>query len=251
MLDVQVNSGKQYANQYAKVEGQLQLHGWGTKRRVVIVNQRIRGGIARKRRVDGKQRRLDLAGLSVREWDRLRESAVMVTDVVNPIEVIGQLCRDRADCENGIDELKNQWGMSRFTTQEINHCQTTARACTLTYNWWSLYCRAANPRARMEAITSRLLLLAVVGKAASLAGQTTLCLTPMLGKTSILTSLITNIRGLAACQGHCGAVRHGRSLGGADALRERQNRADTWAVQASRCPAGYGVIAGFRISSNC
>ena len=49
------------------VEDQLQLHGWSKKRRVVIVRQRIRGGIARERRVDGKQLRLDLAGPSVHE----------------------------------------------------------------------------------------------------------------------------------------------------------------------------------------
>lgn len=36
------------------VEAQLQLHGWSKKRRVVIVRQRIRGGIARERRVDGQ-----------------------------------------------------------------------------------------------------------------------------------------------------------------------------------------------------
>ena len=35
------------------VEDQLQLHGWSKKRRVVIVRQRILGGIARERRVDG------------------------------------------------------------------------------------------------------------------------------------------------------------------------------------------------------
>jgi hypothetical protein len=44
------------------VEASLQLHGWSRKRRVVIVRQRIRGGIARERRVDGKQLKLDLAG---------------------------------------------------------------------------------------------------------------------------------------------------------------------------------------------
>ena len=55
------------------VEDQLQLHGWSKRRRVVIVRQRIRGGIARQRRVDGKQLRLDLAGPSVHEGDRLWE----------------------------------------------------------------------------------------------------------------------------------------------------------------------------------
>ncbi len=34
------------------VEDQLQLHGWSKKRRVVIVRQRIKGGIARERRID-------------------------------------------------------------------------------------------------------------------------------------------------------------------------------------------------------
>jgi hypothetical protein len=40
--------------------------------------------------------------------------------------------------------------------------------------WWRRYCRAAHPAAWMEAITSRPLLLAAVGKATSHAGQTCL-----------------------------------------------------------------------------
>ena len=175
------------------VEDWLQLHGWSKKRRVVVVRQRIKGGIARERRVDGKQLKLDLAGPSVHEGERLWEYAVMVTDAAFPIEAIGQLYRDRADCENGFDELKNQWGLGGFTTQDINRCQTTARACALVYNWWSWYCRAANPKARMEAVTSRPLLLAAVGRAAHSGGQTTLYLTPMHGKAHLLKSLIANI----------------------------------------------------------
>jgi len=176
------------------VQAQLQLHGWSKARRVVIVRQRIRGGIARERTLDGKQLRLDLSGDSVHEGQRLWEYSVMVTDVAYPIEAIGQLYRDRADCENGFDELKNQWGMSGFTTQDINRCQTTARACALVYNWWSWYCRTAHPSARMEAITSRPLLLAAVGTATSHAGQTTLYLTPMHGKVNVLKSMIANIQ---------------------------------------------------------
>jgi Transposase DDE domain len=159
----------------------------------VIVRQRIRGGIARERRVDGSQQlKLDLQP-SVHEGDRLWEYAVLVTDVNYPIEAIGQLYRDRADAENGFDELKNQWGLSGFTTHDIARCQTTARACALVYNWWSWYCRAAHPMARMEAITSRPLLLAAVGKAASHAGQTTLYLTPLHAKADLLKSLVANI----------------------------------------------------------
>jgi len=156
------------------------------------IRQRIRGGIARERRIDGKELRLDLPAASVYPaGDRLWEYAVLVTDVAYPLEAIGQLHRDRADAENAFDELKNQWGLSGFTTQDINRCQTTARACALVYNWWSWYCRAAHPTARMEAITSRP--LPGVAKASNHAGQTTLYLTPLHAKAQLTRSLIANV----------------------------------------------------------
>jgi Transposase DDE domain len=156
------------------VEDHLQLLGWSKQRWVVVVRQRIEGSIARERRVDGKQLKLDLADPGVHEGERLWECAVMVTDARVPIEAIGQLYRDRAACENGFGELKNQWGLIGFTTQDINRCQTTARSRAPVCNWWSWYCRAANPSARMEAITSRPLLLAAVERATHSGGHTTL-----------------------------------------------------------------------------
>jgi len=65
------------------VEDQLQFHGWSKLRRVVVVRQRIKVGIARERRVDGKQLKLDLAGPSVHEGERLWEYAVMVPDAAS------------------------------------------------------------------------------------------------------------------------------------------------------------------------
>jgi Transposase DDE domain group 1 len=175
------------------VQAQLQLHGWSRRRRVVIVRQRIRGGLVRERRVDGKQLRLDLTGDNVLQGDRLWDYAVLVTDVSYPLEAIGQLYRDRADAENAFDELKNQWGLGGFTTQDMGRCQTVARSCALIYNWWSWYCRAANPQGRLEAITSRPLLLAAVGRATSHANQTRLVLTPMHGRADVMKRLITNV----------------------------------------------------------
>lgn len=131
------------------VEAQLQLHGWSAKRRVDIVRQRIRDGIARERRVDGKQLRLGLAGPSVHESDKLWESAVFVTDVAYPLESIAQFYRDCADAEQAFDELTNQWRLGAFTAQDINRCQTVARACALVCNWWSCCCRAAHPKRRL------------------------------------------------------------------------------------------------------
>jgi hypothetical protein len=176
------------------IEGQVRLQGWSRTRRVVIVRQRVRGGIARERRIDqGRQLQLELEPAVFQAGDKLWEYAVLVTDVSYPIESVAQLYRDRADAENAFDELKNQWGLSGFTTQDINRCQTMARACALVYNWWSWYCRAAHPQARMEAITSRPLLLAAVGKAVNHANQTTLYLTPLHGKAQVLKTLIANI----------------------------------------------------------
>jgi hypothetical protein len=195
------------------LEGQLRLHGWSKTRRVVLVRQRVRGGFARERRIDARQLKLDLQPAVFEAGDKLWEYAVLVTDVQYPLEAVGQLYRDRADAENGFDELKNQWGLSGFTTQDINRCQTTARACALVYNWWSWYCRAAHPTARMEAITSRPLLLAAVGKAANHAGRTTLYLTPLHGKAKALKSLLANIGA---------ALRHVR------ATAEQFRHADPW-----------------------
>jgi len=41
---------------------------------------------------------------------KLWEYTVLVTNTDYSLEALGQLYRDRADCENGFDKLKNQWG---------------------------------------------------------------------------------------------------------------------------------------------
>jgi len=78
-----------------------------------------------------------------------------VTNADYPLEAMGQLYRDRADCENGFDELKNQWGWGGYTTHDIERSNLSARAGALIYNWWGWYVRLAHPKTRLEAITSR------------------------------------------------------------------------------------------------
>jgi hypothetical protein len=77
---------------------------------------------------------------------------VQATNVSYDIAAVGQLYRD---CENGFDELTNQWGWGDFTTQDMHRSQVTAQAMALVYNWWSWCVRAANPKTRREALTSR------------------------------------------------------------------------------------------------
>lgn len=74
---------------------------------------------------------------------------------------------------------------------------------TLVHKWWSWYCRATKPGARMEAITSRALLPVSVGRAVKHTGQTTLYLTSMYRAKDKLVVLIANIR---AALGHARTV---------------------------------------------
>jgi len=86
-------------------------------------------------------------------------------------------CDTAGDAENTFDELKNQWGWGGFTTQDLHRCQLSARAVALIYNWWSLFVRLANPKSRLEAITSRPWLMSAVGRKTEHSGQTTLTIT--------------------------------------------------------------------------
>ena len=175
---------------WSAVEDTLKLAGWDKSRRVVVLRRKAKSDVALSRNSAEGQMELLLPDQDVELW----EYAVLVTNSGYMLESMAQLYRDRADAENGFDELKNQWGWGGFTTQDIERCQTSARAVALVYNWWSWYCRAAKPEARMEAITSRALLLAAVGRATKHAGQTTLYLTPMHAAKTTLMLLIANIR---------------------------------------------------------
>ena len=161
---------------------------------MVVLRRRILHDVALTARHDDGQLVLALPHDSVEDSAQLWEYTVLVSNAAYDIAAIGQLYRDRCDCENGFDELKNQWGWGGFTTQDMHRSQITARAVALVYNWWSWYVRAAHPHARREALTSRPLLLAAVGRATSHADQTTLYLTPMHAQTGLIKSMIANVR---------------------------------------------------------
>lgn len=156
------------------VEATLRLSGWSRTRRVVVLRRRVQGRVVAEIKTDEAQTLLfaDTAD-DVKLW----EYAVLVTNTDYTLEAIGQLYRDRADGENGFDELKNQWGWGGYTTHDLERCNLSARAVALIYNWWSWYVRLAHPKARREAITSRPLLLAGVARLTQHAGQSRLLIT--------------------------------------------------------------------------
>jgi hypothetical protein len=180
------------------IEDELRLSGWSKARRVVVLRRRIKHDIAltgkkRGQNEANEQLVLALPHDEVQDSAQVWEYTVLATNVTYDLAAIGQLYRDRCDCENGFDELKNQWGWGGFTTQDMHRSQVTARAVALVYNWWSWYVRAANPQARREALTSRPLLLAAVGRATSSGNQTTLYLTPMHAEAGLIKSMIANV----------------------------------------------------------
>lgn len=195
---------------WSAVETTIKLSGWNGERRVVILRRPVKQDLALTRRI---KRQMEL--LLTDEAIQAYEYAVLVTNTEYDLHAIAQLYRDRADCENGFDELKNQWGWGGFTTQDIERCQTAARSVALVYNWWSWYCRTAKPDARMEAITSRPLLLAGVGRAVKHAGQTTLYLTAMHAASQHLMNLIANIH---------------NALAHVKAVAEQLHKVDRWHV---------------------
>ncbi|MDP2792642.1 MAG: transposase [Sulfurisoma sp.] len=174
------------------VESELRLTGWSRARRVVVLRRRVKGSLAAETGGEGQQQELHFVDSS--DKVKLWEYAVLVTNSDYTLEAMGQLYRDRADCENGFDELKNQWGWGGYTTHDLERCNLSARAVALVYNWWSWYVRLAHPKTRLEAITSRPMLLSGVARLTQHAGQSRLLLTLTHAAGDQIKAMIANIR---------------------------------------------------------
>jgi len=145
-------------------EDELRLSGWSTKRRVIVMRRQRKADLVLEQKSKSQKGQMDLLFIDENEPIKSWEYAVLVSNAGYELAQIGQLYRDRADCENGFDEIKNQWGWGGYSTQDIERCALSARAVALVYNWWSWYVRLANPKSRLEAKTSRPQLLSAVGR---------------------------------------------------------------------------------------
>jgi Transposase DDE domain group 1 len=161
-------------------DGKLRLEGWSRHRRIVILRRRTARSLAVSDKDANGQLRLSFAEID--GGGEVWEYAVLVTSLASEILSIGQLYRDRADCENGFDELKNHWGWGGFTTHDLKRCRLMAAAVALVFNWWNLFVRLADPNHHREAITSRPLLLQAIGRQTNHAGRTTLTVTSTHGE---------------------------------------------------------------------
>jgi hypothetical protein len=182
------------------VEASLRLTGWTRERRVIVLRRPIRGAVLLKKTEASGQ--MMFAQIETMEGVKKYEYVVLVTSLSDPIGTIAQHYRDRADAENVIDELKNQWSWCGFTTCDLKRCQIMARMGALIYNWWSLFVRLAIPERHAEAVTSRPLLLYAVGKKTEHAGQTRVTITSTHAEADairkVLNGLTTFFRWLRA-----------------------------------------------------
>ena len=108
---------------------------------------------------------------------------------------VAQAYRDRADTENMFDELKNQWGWTGFSTQDLKRSQLMARMVALIFNWWSLFTRIASGDKHGEAITTRPLFLEGIARHTRHAQQNRLSLSSLHAKARQIAHLLSNISG--------------------------------------------------------
>ena len=175
------------------VESQLTLMGWSLSRRVVLLRKKLSTERLLSQKKSNKQGQLELffdgseADVSGYEYQ------VLVTNLSDSICTIAQHYRDRSDCENNFDELKNQWGWGGYTTTDLHRCRLMSKITALIYNWWNIFTRLANPATHLEAVTSRPLLLNAVAKQTSHAGQTKLTITSMHSKANSASLILKKI----------------------------------------------------------
>jgi len=168
-------------------EDSLQLVGWEKERRVVIIRRRLSKDMVAVEYNSSGQQEMDF--VDGPEDIRLYEYSVLVTDLEDDLVTLFYHYRDRADCENNFDEMKNQWGWGGYATQDIKSCQFMSRMIALIYNWWNLFVRLAIPDKHHEAITSRPLLLSSIGRLTESKRQRKMIITSTHGDINKLKSI--------------------------------------------------------------
>ena len=173
-------------------EAELKLSTWDRSRRVVLVRRQLKSPTNLVVE-HGQSEQLSLSFVEGPENIKIFEYSVLVTNLDDEMMSIVQHYRDRADCENNFDELKNQWGWGGYTTHKVKSCRFISRIIALVYNWWTLYVRLLMPDTHLEAITSRPLLLSSVGRLTETSRQKKISITSSHHKKEKLNVAYSNV----------------------------------------------------------
>lgn len=151
-------------------EAEVKLHGWTTARRVVVL-KRKHSDTPEHFELPSQSGQLEFQ-LAVPVDDKVvYEYQILVTNTKHDIPTLAQLYRDRGDCENNFDELKNHWGWGGFNSRKLKRTQIMMRLVGLVYNWWNVFCRLAEPEKHLEASTSRKLYQNCAGRLTKTGGS--------------------------------------------------------------------------------
>ncbi len=153
------------------VDTAIRLDGWTATRRCLLVRRPAAPKNRPARRPRGRPRRNGLIpvqqefefaeGRKGRFWDFY---ALVTNDAGLDPFALTQLYRDRGDCENNFDEYKNQWGWAGFVTHKLKPTRAMARLIAIVANWWNVFARLADGEKHREPVTSRPMLLGLVGR---------------------------------------------------------------------------------------
>ena len=117
-----------------------QAHGWDKERRIVVVRQSIK-----RRNAPGKTLSLFADDPDIQGW----RYGAMVTSLSLPAVEVWRSYRGRADCENRIKELKNDFGLDSFSLNSFYATEAALGFAMLAYNLMSVF-RQAVMRARIQ-----------------------------------------------------------------------------------------------------
>ncbi len=86
------------------------------------------------------------------------------TDFDLPAKDILRLYRERGDCENIFDEMKNQWGWNGLTAHSLGQTALFAGLAVIAANLWNIFTRLGEDGSHREAATSRPLLQSCIAR---------------------------------------------------------------------------------------
>ncbi len=195
------------------IDTSLKLNGWSRERRVVVMRRAIPVNARRQRKAPGWLLNLE-EPVSTASW----EYAVVVCSATLPLDAVPTLYAERADCENVLDELKNQWGLSGFTTKDLKRCKVMARLTALVCNWWNVFVRLAEPTAHKEALTSRPEILQVIATRITHGGKKILRFCSLHENASFVKRAFERLH---------------RVFSGIEAIAGQLDRPTVWAIQLS------------------
>jgi hypothetical protein len=102
-------------------EKSIKLMGWTRSRRCIFLRRSAQRRSMRKALAASTES--EFSFVEHLDSGPIFEYIVLVSNDTLPIIALSQLYRDRADCENVFDEIKNPWGWAGFVTRDLKRCR--------------------------------------------------------------------------------------------------------------------------------